>query len=60
VGGGIGSMSYKMNKNVIPFHGDDWNKENYDEGYGYVIGITVGYKYMINQKLGIEVSAIQS
>lgn len=57
IAGGLGTMNYKMNKNVLPFLNNKGGNNTYDWGHGVVIGATLGYKFLIKDRFGIEVSA---
>ncbi len=55
IGGDFGLNMFKMNKNIIPLVAND-RGDNYDIGYGYLLGLTFGYKYPINRRLSVEAS----
>lgn len=55
-GGGMGLGSYKMNKNIIPFVSNDKPKNAYDWGTNVMLGATAGYKFLIKDRFGIEIS----
>ena len=54
--GGAGTMVYKLNKSVMPFLADKGTQNAYAWGQGYVIGGTLGYKFLIKERFGIEIS----
>ncbi len=69
VGGDFGLFGFSMNKAVVPFVANDhesyyedgvyYDAESYyDVGYGYLLGVTVGYKYLFTQskRWGVELS----
>ena len=56
LGGGAGTMVYKLNKSLIPFLPDNGTANVYAWGQGYVIGGTVGYKFQFKKRFGIEIS----
>lgn len=55
-GGDFGLNMFRMNKNVIPLVMHDSGSREYDVGYGYFLGFTVGYKYPIATRWSIEAS----
>ncbi len=55
-GGDLGMDMFRMNKNVIPFIAHDNAETHYDVGYGYCLGVTLGYKYKITHRLSLEAS----
>ena len=55
-GAGVGAMVYKLNKSIIPFLPDDGTPNIYAWGQGYVLGGTLGYKFLIKERFGIEIS----
>lgn len=57
VAGGLGAMNYKMNKSILTFLNNNSKSDTYDWGHGFVLGATLGYKFMIKEKFGIEISA---
>lgn len=57
VAGGLGVMSYKMNKGIMPFLVNSGGGNTYDWGHGSVLGATLGYKFLIKDRFGIELSA---
>lgn len=56
-GANFGTQMYKMSKNVIPIIGDDIYKGYYDWGFGVVIGLHLGYKFVFQERIGLEFSA---
>lgn len=56
VGGDLGMDQFRMNKNVIPLVSSDHNERGYDVGHGYLLGVTVGYKYKISNHFNVEAS----
>ena len=57
LGVGTGPMVYKLNKSLIPFLKDDGNPDAYAWGQGYVLGGTIGYKFLFKERFGLEISA---
>ncbi|MFR9500384.1 MAG: DUF3575 domain-containing protein [Rikenellaceae bacterium] len=55
IGGDFGLNMFRMNKNIIPLVAND-RGNNYDVGYGYLLGLSVGYKYPITERLSVEAS----
>ncbi len=51
----LGFDTFRMSKNIVPFYSYD-KPSAYDVGYGYIAGVTLGYKYRFNNRLGVEVS----
>lgn len=56
VGGDFGIDQFRMNKNIIPFVASDHSDDGYDVGYGFLLGVTLGYKYNITKRFNIEAS----
>lgn len=55
-GGDLAMDMFRMNKNVIPFVANDNAESFYDVGSGYSIGVTLGYKQKLSQRLCLEAS----
>ncbi|MFR9547172.1 MAG: DUF3575 domain-containing protein, partial [Rikenellaceae bacterium] len=55
LGGDFGWDMYKMNKSLIPTAAN--SDRAYDWGIGIVLGMTAGYKFLITDKLGVELYA---
>lgn len=55
VSGDGGLVQYRMDKNVVPLIASD-HYGQYDVGYGYVFGVTLGYKRNIGERLSLEAS----
>ncbi len=55
-GGDFGLDMFRMNKDVIPFIAHDNAETFYDVGSGYCVGVTLGYKYKLSQRLSLEAS----
>lgn len=53
----MGLHQYKADKNVIPFIANDHDEGVYDWGFGYLFGLNLGYKFLFNDRLGLELSA---
>ncbi len=56
MGADFGLLFYRMDKNIIPLVPSDHGDGQYDVGYGYVMGGTVGYKYNFAKRWGVEAS----
>ncbi len=52
----FGLDMFRLNKNVIPLVANDKNKDYYDFGYGYLIGFSAGYKFVLSDHWLIETS----
>lgn len=51
VGGHIGGSRYKMQK------WNYFNSDKYQDGYSYLLGVTVGFKVPVNDKFSIDIFA---
>ena len=56
VSGDLGIDQFRMNKNVIPLVASDHSESGYDVGHGYLLGVTLGYKYNLCRHLNVEAS----
>lgn len=56
VGADLGFNTFKMNKNIIPLVAHDHSKNTYDFGYGILMGMTLGYKFLFKERWGVEIS----
>ncbi len=56
LGGNVGIDTFRMNKNILPAVAHDHADESYDVGQGFLIGVTIGYKYNFAKRWGVEAS----
>ncbi len=56
-GANFGTHMYKMSKNIIPLIEHQPGDTSYDWGFGVVLGLHVGYKFILRERLGLELSA---
>lgn len=56
VGGDVGLDQFRMHKNIIPLVASNHSDDGYDVGHGYLIGVTLGYKYRISNHFNVEAS----
>lgn len=53
VGGDAGLDVFRMTKNIVPLVAND-KGDSYDVGFGYLFGVTLGYKYNFTERWAIE------
>ena len=55
VGGSFGIGTWKMTRSILPF---TYNQPagNYDVGSSLMLGLNIGYKFLIEERWGIEIS----
>lgn len=52
----MGLHQYKADKNAIPFIANDHDDGVYDWGFGYLLGLNLGYKFLFGNRFGVELS----
>ncbi len=53
----LGLMQYKTQKYIIPFMSGSSSSGDYDWGFGYVLGLNLGYKFQFKEHWGLEIFA---
>lgn len=49
-----GTGNWKMNRSFITISNS--NRDNYDYGYSVLLGLSLGYKFLINERWGIDLN----
>lgn len=57
VGFNLGLLQYRMEKYIIPIVAEDHSDGTYDWGFGYVLGLNIGYKFLFKERWGLEIFA---